>query len=197
MNNNCILTIEPSKWRRLIKYVSFSYTTVFLFCMIILMATALYKSIKLSFNIGDLFSFINIGFSTVFLLMSLFLFWGIKYFRLARSLFKTKIEFFDNCIEFTNIRGFQYKISKSEIIYIFAWKRRTLIIFGDNENLSFFIFREDIYGSRQLKDINEYFKESDKYMDNYKKIRQIVKDNNLRRLFSMRNSLENILIKNS
>lgn len=198
MDDNCILTVMPSKWRRILDYFLLSYAIALLFFMIFIIATTIHNFIKLTFNFDVLFCFVNILLLIALVLIGRLLFLHIKCFRLVRSLSRIKIKFYDDYIEFANARGFQYKISKSEIRYIFVWKGRTKIIFGDNERLSYFVFRELDYGNRQLKDINKYFKESDKYMDDYKKIRQIIKDNKLRKLlFSTQNSFAYVIFKNS
>jgi endo-beta-N-acetylglucosaminidase D len=81
-------------------------------------------------------------------------------------------------------------------MYIFAWKWKTTIIF-ENEKLLCFDFIKSVYGDKPLKDMNEYFKKSDKYMNDYKKIQKIIEDNKLRKLlFSMQNSFVSIIAQN-
>jgi hypothetical protein len=201
MNNNCILTIEPSKRRRIIEYVwfsySFLYTIALLVFMIFIIAVTIDNFIKLASNFNVLFCFVNILFLIALVIMGRSLFLHIKCLRLIRSLSKTKIKFYDDYIEFTNNKGFQHRINNSQISYVFAWQRKITIIF-ENEKLLFFDFLKSVYGDRSFNDIKEHFKQSDKYTDDYKKIKQIIEDNKLRKLiFSTQNSFAYIIFKNS
>ena len=110
INEDNILLIEPSKWRYLLGYTLFLFRAVLWFCMTIVMAVTLYKSIRIIFGSNNFLQtndlLLVIVFLIVLVLVGLFLFWEIKTFRPIKSLFKTHIQFFDEYIVFTNDRGF-------------------------------------------------------------------------------------------
>ncbi|OHB50056.1 MAG: hypothetical protein A2Y10_13980 [Planctomycetes bacterium GWF2_41_51] len=195
MNNNCILTVVPSKWLCRLKILFSFLAFTFLFCTIYLIAAELFTSLKLIF-IDNIITFLDVGLLFFFILLLLLLFFYAKLLSLSIKFYKTKMEFFDDYIVFTNKSGFQYKISKSDTKYIFALKRKTSIIF-QNEQLLYFVFSEKVYGSKQLKNINEYFSKSDIYFDDKTQIRKIIKDNNLQKSFHIKNSINNIVTKKS
>jgi hypothetical protein len=196
MDDTAILTVEPRKWCHIIEYILFSYVIGLLLCIIFLTVTIINSFIKLAFHFNVFFCLINIEILIVLGLIGLSLFFNIKSLKIVRSLFKTKINFYDNYIEFTNNKGFQHIINNSEMSYIFAWQRKITIIF-QNEKLFFFDFRKSTYGAKSLKDIDEYFKKSDKYLNDYKTIQKTIKDNKLRTLlFSTQHSFIPIIARN-
>lgn len=182
MNDNCILTVVPSKWLRRYAYFLLACTLIFVLFLIYLITPTLFNSFKLAF-ISNVWLISDLLLLLLFGLLILFLFFRIKFFWLALPLFKTKIDFFDDSIVFTK-ESFKYKVNKPDIKYIFGWKRKIVII-CQNEELFYFIFHKRIYGDKQWISIDDYFKTSEKYFDNPKKIRRIINDINMRRLLSI------------
>ncbi|OQA00183.1 MAG: hypothetical protein BWY69_01836 [Planctomycetes bacterium ADurb.Bin401] len=178
MDNNCIFTVVPSKWLRHYEYFLLACTLIFLLYLIYLITPTLFNSLKLAYT-SNVWPISDLLLLLFFVLLISFLFVRIKFFLLALPLYKTNIEFFNDSIVFTK-KSFKYKVSKPDIKYIFAWKRKTSIIF-QNEQLYYFVFSESIYGSKQLNCINGYFKTSNVYFNDKKQIKKIMKDNNLQK----------------
>lgn len=194
MDNNCIFTVVPSKWLRHYEYFLLTCTLIFVLYLIYLITPTLFNSLKLAYT-SNVWPISDLLLLLFFVLLLSFLLFRIKFFLLALPLLKTKIEFFNDSIVFSK-NTFTYKVNKSDIKYIFVWKRKTSIIF-QNEQLYYFIFPESIYGSSQLNSINEYFKTSSVYFDDKKQIKKIIKKDNLRKLLQIKSSINNIITKES